>query len=68
MGHWHARFLSLIRSDLVRPGASEDLVLHAVAEQAKLKPDPIGDHYQGGAFASLEFDGDTSRIIDWNKR
>jgi uronate dehydrogenase len=39
-----------------------------MAEQAKLKPDPIGDHYQGGAFASLEFDGDASRIIDWTKR
>ena len=41
---------------------------HAMAEQAKLKPDPVGDHYQGGAFCSNEFDGDTSRIIDWNKR
>jgi uronate dehydrogenase len=49
-------------------GRSEDHVAHAMAEQAKLKPDPIGDHFQGGAFASLEFDGDASRIIDWNKR
>ncbi|CUT10784.1 UDPglucose 4epimerase EC 5132 [Bradyrhizobium sp.] len=49
-------------------GRSEDHVAHAMAEQAKLKPDPIGDHYQGGAFCSNEFDGDTSRIIDWNKR
>jgi uronate dehydrogenase len=49
-------------------GRSEDHVAHAMAEQAKLKPDPIGDHYQGGAFASLEFDGDASRIIDWTKR
>jgi uronate dehydrogenase len=49
-------------------GRSEDHVAHAMAEQAKLKPDPIGDHYQGGAFCSNEFDGDTSRIIDWTKR
>lgn len=49
-------------------GRSENHVAHAMAEQAKLKPDPIGDHYQGGAFCSAEFDGDVSRIIDWNKR
>ena len=49
-------------------GRSEDHVAHAMAEQAKLKPDPVGDYYQGGAFCSSEFDGDTSRIIDWNKR
>lgn len=49
-------------------GRSEDHVAHAMAEQAKLKPDPIGDHFQGGAFCSNEFDGDVSRIIDWNKR
>ncbi len=49
-------------------GRSEDHVAHAMAEQAKLKPDPVGDYYQGGAFCSSEFDGDTSRIIDWTKR
>jgi uronate dehydrogenase len=49
-------------------GRSEDHVAHAMAEQAKLKPDPVGDHYQGGAFCSNEFDGDANRIIDWNKR
>ncbi|OKO72653.1 NAD(P)-dependent oxidoreductase [Bradyrhizobium sp. AS23.2] len=49
-------------------GRAEDFREHAMAEQAKLKPDPIGDHYQGGAFCSSEFDGDASRIIDWNKR
>ena len=32
----------------------------------KLPPDPIGDYYQGGAFCSIEYDGDRSRIIDWN--
>ena len=49
-------------------GRAEDFREHAMAEQAKLKPDPVGDHYQGGAFCSNEFDGDTSRIIDWSKR
>ena len=49
-------------------GRSEDHVAHAMAEQAKLKPDPVGDYSQGGAFCSSEFDGDTSRIIDWTKR
>ncbi|MCK1361792.1 NAD(P)-dependent oxidoreductase [Bradyrhizobium sp. 199] len=49
-------------------GRSEDHVAHAMAEQAKLKPDPIGDYFQGGTFCSMEFDGDASRIIDWNKR
>jgi uronate dehydrogenase len=31
---------------------SEDYVAHAIAEQAKLKPDPVGDYYQGGTFCS----------------
>jgi uronate dehydrogenase len=34
---------------------------------AKQEPDLIGDQCPGGAFCSNEFDGDTSRIIDWNK-
>ena len=34
-------------------------------DQADLGPDPVGDFYQGGAFCSMEFDGDASRIIDW---
>jgi uronate dehydrogenase len=46
-------------------GRAEDFREHAFAEQAKLKPDPVGDFYQGGAFCSMEFDGDASRIIDW---
>ena len=29
-------------------------------------PDPVGDFYQGGAFCSMEFDGDLGRIVDWN--
>ena len=46
-------------------GRAEDFREHAMAEQAKLPRDPIGDYYQGGAFCSIEFDGDRSRIIDW---
>ncbi|WP_339038281.1 NAD(P)-dependent oxidoreductase [Bradyrhizobium symbiodeficiens] len=49
-------------------GRSEDHVAHAMAEQAKLKPDPVGDYFQGGTFCSMEFDADPGRIIDWNKR
>ncbi|MGJ4904843.1 NAD-dependent epimerase/dehydratase family protein [Bradyrhizobium sp. HKCCYLRH2060] len=46
-------------------GRAEDFREHAMAEQAKLPADPIGDYFQGGAFCTTEFDGDTSRIIDW---
>ncbi|OAF11308.1 NAD-dependent epimerase/dehydratase family protein [Bradyrhizobium neotropicale] len=49
-------------------GRAEDFWQHAMDEQAKLKPDPVGDYYQGGAFCSIEFDADPSRIIDWSKR
>ena len=41
---------------------SEDHVAHALAEQAKLPADPVGDFFQGGAFCAMEFDGDKSRI------
>jgi len=44
-------------------GRAEDFREHAFAEQAKLKPDPVGDFYQGGAFCGMEFDGDKSRVI-----
>jgi uronate dehydrogenase len=43
-------------------GRAEDFREHAMAEQAKLKPDPVGDFYQGGAFCSIEFDGDAGRV------
>jgi len=46
-------------------GRAEDFREHAFAEQAKLPPDPVSDFYQGGAFCSMEFAGDSSRIIDW---
>jgi uronate dehydrogenase len=42
-------------------GQSEDHVTHALAEQAKLKSDPVGDWYQGGHFCSEEFDGGIER-------
>jgi uronate dehydrogenase len=43
-------------------GRAEDHVEAAMAAQAKLAPDPIGDFFQGGPFCSAEFDGDASRI------
>jgi uronate dehydrogenase len=49
-------------------GRAEDFREHAMTEQAKLKPDPVGDYYQGGTFCSIEFDGDKDRIVDWSKR
>ena len=45
-------------------GKGEDFREHAMAEQAKLKADPVGDFYQGGAFCSMEFAGDKSRIVE----
>ncbi len=39
-------------------GRSEDHLAHALAGQAKLPRDPIGDTFQGGPFCSDEFDGD----------
>jgi len=42
-----------------RPQArSEDFRDPALAAQAKIPPDRIGDHYQGGPFCSDEYDGD----------
>ena len=46
-------------------GRAEDHLEHALGEQAKLKPDPVGDFFQGGTFCSLEFDGDAGRV--WKK-
>ena len=43
-------------------GRGEDHREHAMAEQAKLKPDPIGDFFQGGTFCSMEFDGNAGRV------
>ncbi|MGE8941759.1 NAD-dependent epimerase/dehydratase family protein [Leptospira interrogans] len=41
-------------------GVGEEWREHAMAEQAKLKPDPICDYYQGGMFCGMEYDGDES--------
>ena len=46
-------------------GRGEDFREHAMAEQAKLPPDPVSDFYQGGAFCGMEFSGDKSKIVDW---
>ncbi|MBC7578207.1 MAG: NAD(P)-dependent oxidoreductase [Tardiphaga sp.] len=43
-------------------GKAEDHREHAMAEQARLKPDPVSDFYQGGAFCGIEFDGDAGRV------
>jgi uronate dehydrogenase len=42
-------------------GKAEDYRGEAMAAQAKLAPDPIGDRYQGGSFTSDEYDADKKR-------
>ena len=42
---------------------AEDHRDHALAEQARLDPDPVGDRFQGGGFSSAEFDGDLERAL-----
>jgi uronate dehydrogenase len=39
-------------------GKADDFRDQAMAAQAKLPPDPIGDRYQGGTFCSDEYDAD----------
>jgi uronate dehydrogenase len=39
---------------------AEDHVAHALAAQAKLPPDPIGEQFQGGHFCAMEFVGDAA--------
>lgn len=46
-------------------GRAEAFRDEALAAQAKLAPDPVGNYFQGGTFCSTEFDGDTSRV--WKK-
>ena len=43
---------------------SETQVAFAEAEQKKLKPDPVGDTYQGGGFCSMEYTADMAAIMD----
>jgi uronate dehydrogenase len=40
---------------------SEDHRDKALAAQAKLAPDPVGDLFQGGSFCSMEFSGDAEK-------
>ena len=42
-------------------GKAEQFRAHAVAEQEKIGPDPVGDLFQGGAFCSAEFTNDAKR-------
>jgi uronate dehydrogenase len=42
-------------------GDSETIIGPALEGQAKLAADPVGDYYQGGHFASAEFDGGLHR-------
>ena len=42
---------------------AEDHRDHALAEQAGIEPDPVGDLFEGGGFASAEFDGDLDRTL-----
>lgn len=39
-------------------GRAEEFVDQAMAAQAKLPPDPVGDFYQGGTFCSDEYSAD----------
>ena len=43
-------------------GRSEDFVSEALAAQARLPADPVGDYFQGGPFCSEEFEGDLSSV------
>jgi uronate dehydrogenase len=42
-------------------GRAEDFRMQAMAAQAKLPPDPVGDRYQGGSYCSNEYDADRRR-------
>jgi uronate dehydrogenase len=44
-------------------GRAEDHRDEALAAQARLPPDPIGDYFQGGSFCSAEFDGDAAGVL-----
>ena len=43
-------------------GLAEALSAGALAAQARLAADPVGDRLQGGAFCSIEFSGDPKRF------
>jgi len=44
---------------------SEKYLALAQTEQAKLPDDPVGDHYQGGAFCSMEYTADFAAMKKW---
>ena len=48
-------------------GDSETMLQQARDGQAKRAPDPVGDHYQGGHFASTEFEGGLERVGDMKR-
>ncbi len=41
---------------------AEDHAVEALAAQAAVPPDPVGDRFEGGGFCSLEFSGDPDAI------
>jgi uronate dehydrogenase len=43
-------------------GRAEDFREEALAAQAKLATDPVGDFYQGGTFCSAEFTADAGKV------
>jgi uronate dehydrogenase len=43
-------------------GRAEDFAAAALAAQAALPADEVGDFFQGGSFCSAEFDGDFARL------
>ena len=43
-------------------GRAEAFREQAMAEQAKLAADPVGDYYQGGSFCAQEFAGDRRKL------
>ena len=45
-------------------GRAEDFRDEALAAQAGLPADPVGDFFQGGTFCSAEFTGDTGQLWD----
>jgi uronate dehydrogenase len=45
-------------------GDAETMADIAFEGQARLAPDPVGDYYQGGSFASQEFEGTLERVRD----
>ena len=44
--------------------SAEDHVDHAMAEQAKLGPNAVGDLFQGGTFCAADFSGDVTRSLN----